>query len=162
MGQSKGGGYTQKTTVTPGQRSFLDQMLAQANPMMQQAAQGYAQFLPGGGGGQALMNQANQNFQQQTLPSIMGAMGTDNKGSSALNQALGAAGSNMNVDLQALLSQLQMGAAQGMGNLGMGQAGMGMTPQFAYMQRQMPFWQSLLLGGVGAGGQAAGGWLGRK
>lgn len=160
MGQSKGGGYIQKDAVTPQQKSLLDQLLGMAGGNINQAAQGFSQFLPGGGGGQAITNQANKNFQQQTIPSILNAFGTGNKGSSSLNQALAAGASNLNTDLASQLAQFQLGASQGLGNLGLGQAGLGAgTPQFAFMQKQMPFWQSSILGTLGAGGQLGGGWL---
>lgn len=161
MGQSKGGGYTQKSTVTPEIGTFLQQLLGPAMQNQQQAAQGYSQFLPGGGGGQAITDQANRNFQQQTIPSILNAFGTGSKGSSALNQALAAGGANLNTDLASMLSQLQLGASQGIGNLGQGQGQLSaQTPQFAFMQRQQPFWQSALLAGLGAGGQIGGSFLG--
>ena len=162
MGQSKGGGYVQKDVVTGGQKSLLDQLLAQAGGNLNQAAQGYAQFLPGGGGGKAITEQANKNFQQQTIPSILNAFGTGSKGSSSLNQALAAGASNLNTDIASQLAQMQLQASQGLGNLGQGQANLGAgTPQFAFLQRQMPFWQSALLGGVGAGGQIGRGVLGQ-
>ena len=160
MGQSKGGGYTQKPTVTPQQSALLNQLLSMASPNLQSAAQGFKQFLPGGGGGEAIANAAQQRFQQQTIPSIMNAFGSGAKSSSALNQALAAGAANLNTDLAAQLAQMQLSAAEGLGHLGSQQAGLGtQTPQFAYMQRQMPFWQSLLLGGIGAGGQLGGGFL---
>lgn len=163
MGQSKGGGYVKKEAVTDQQQSFLNQLMQMAAPQYQQAAGGYAQFLPGGGGGKPIIDAAQQRFQQQTLPSIMEAYGSGAKGSSALNQALGAAGAGMQTDLASLLSQYQLQASQGMGNLAAGQAQLGaQTPQFAYMQRQTPFWQQATLGGLGAGGQVLGGWLGKS
>ena len=163
MGSSKGGGYIKQDTLSPQQLTFLNQMLQSSGGQMNQAAGGYSQFLPGGGGGQAMTNQANQNFQQQTIPSIMNAFGSDSKGSSALNQALGAAGSNMNTDLASMLSQYQLQAAQGMGNLATSQAQMGtQTPQFAYMQKQMPMWLQGVLGGVGAASSAVGSYYGVK
>lgn len=162
MGQSKGGGYVKKEAVSPEQLQLLQQLISQASPQIQSAAQGFNQFLPGGGGGQPIINQANRNFQQQTIPSILNAFGNNTKGSSALNQALAAGAANLNTDLASQLSQLQLNAAQGIGNLGLGQAGLGsQTPQFAYMQRQQPFWQSALLGGIGLGGQLGGAALGR-
>ena len=146
----------QKAAVSPQQLSFLNQMMQQAGQEMPQSAGTYGEFL-GPQGGQAMTNQANQNFQQQTLPSIMEAMGTGSKGSSALNQAMGAAGSNMNTDLAALLSQLKLSAAGGLAGLSTGQAQMGtQTPQFSYMQKQQPFWQSALLGGLNLAGKVGG------
>ncbi len=155
MGQSKGGGYIKKETLTPDVVSLLQQLTQQAQPQIQGAAQGFNQFLPGGGGGEAIAKAAQQRFQQQTIPSILNAYGSDNKGSSALNQALAAGAANLNTDIAAQLANMQLGAAQGLGNLGLSQAGLtAQTPQFAYLQRQMPFWQSALLGTLNAGGQA--------
>lgn len=161
MGQPKGGGYTQKTTVTPELQTLLNQFLSQAQGNTQQAAQGYAQFLPGGGGGEAIANAAQQRFQQQTIPSILNAYGTDNKGSSALNQALAAGASNLNSDIAAQLAQMQLQASQGLGNLGINQGQIGSKDQFAYLQRAQPFWQSALLAGISGGSQAASSYLGR-
>lgn len=161
MGQSKGNGYTKMSTVTPEIATFLQQILGPAMQNQQQAAQGYQQFLPGGGGGEAIANAAQQRFQQQTIPSILNAFGSGSKGSSALNQALAAGASNLNSDIASQLAQMQLQASQGLGNLGQGQANLGATtPQFAFAQKQQPIWQSLLLGGINAGGNALGAYLG--
>lgn len=164
MGQSKGGGYIQKDTLTPEQKGFLDQLLGSAGGNINQAAQGFASFLPGGGGGKAITDQANKNFQQQTVPSILNAFGTGSKGSSSLNQALAAGASNLNTDIASMLSQMQLQASQGLGNLGLGAGGLGAgTPQFAYLQKQPPAWQTLLQGSLGPLGAIIGGGLaGRK
>ena len=162
MGQSKGGGYVKKETVSPEQLTLLQNFLKQSMPQMQEAAEGYRQFLPGGGGGQAISSEAQRQFQQRTIPSIMNAFGSGAKSSSALNQALASGGADLNSSLAAQLAQMQLGVAQGLGGLASGQAQMGtQTPQFAYMQKQMPFWQSALLSGIGAGGQIGGSMLGR-
>lgn len=161
MGQSKGGGYTKKDVFTPDQLSILQQIMGQSAGNLGSAAEGFKQFLPGGGGGEAIAQAAQSRFQQQTLPSIMNAFGSGAKSSSALNQALAAGAANLNTDLASQLAQMQLSAASGLGSLGGAQAQLGSQPQFAYMQRQMPFWQSALLGGLGAGGQLAGGFLGR-
>ena len=160
MGQSKGGGYTQKPTLLPEQMGLLQQILSQSPQFLQQAAQGYGQFLPGGGGGEAIKAQAMKDYEQRTIPSIMNAFGSGSKGSSALNQALASSGADLNTNLASQLSQLQLQASQGLGSLGAAgqQQGLG-TPGFAYMQKQPPLWQQLLQTGIGAGGQAAGGWL---
>jgi hypothetical protein len=151
MGQSKGGGYIKKPAVTGSQKNLLDQLLSNANPQLQSAAQGFQQFLPGGGGGEPIANAAQQRFQQQTIPSIMNAFGAGSKSSSALNQALAAGASNLNTDIASQLAQMQLQASSGLGQLGMGQAGLGaQTPQFAYMQRQQPFWQSATLATIDA------------
>jgi len=161
MGQSKGGGYMKKTTVTPEQQSLLNQLLGQSSGNINQAAQGYAQFLPGGGGGDAIAKAAMARYQQQTIPSILNAFGSDSKSSSALNQALAASAANLNTDIAAQLANMQLQAASGLGGLGLQQAGLGaQTPQFAYLQRQMPFWQSALLAGISGGSQMASSMLG--
>ena len=157
MGQSKGGGYKKMSTVTGEQKSLLDQFLSQAGQNAQGAAEGFKQFLPGGGGGQPIIDQANKNFQQTTLPSIMNAFGSGAKSSSALNQALAAGAANLNTDIASQIAQMQLGAAQGLGGLAQGQGQLGSKDQFAYLQRAQPFWQQALLGGLGLGGQLAGG-----
>ena len=162
MGQSKDSGYAQKTTVTPELQTLLNQFLSQAGANTQSAAQGFNQFLPGGSGGKPIIEQANKNFQQNTIPSILNAFGTGTKGSSALNQALASGASNLNTDLASQLSQLQLQASQGIGNLGATQGQIGSKDQFAYLQKQAPFWQDLLLAGLNAGGNVARGALGGK
>ncbi len=157
MGQGKGGGYKKKSTVTKEQKRFLDQMLSQAGKNQAAASQGFTQFLPGGGGGQPIINAANKNFQEQTVPSILNTFGTGSKGSSALNQALAASASNLNTDLAAQLAQMQLSAASGLGGLGAQQGQLGSQDQFAYLQRAKPFWQSALEAGIGAAGSIGGG-----
>lgn len=158
MGQSKGGGYTQKQTLLPQQMSLLNQILGQSAPFTQQAAQGFQQFLPGGGGGEAIKAQAMNDFQQRTIPSILNAFGSGSKGSSALNQALASSAADLNTNIAAQLAQMQLGAAQGLGALGTGQQQLGLgTPGFAYLQRQPPLWQQLLQSGLGAAGSIYGG-----
>ena len=156
MGQSKGGGYQQLPTVTGGQQSALEWLMNQGQGNQQAAAEGYKQFLPGGGGGKPIIDAAQQRFQQETIPQIMNAFGSGAKTSSALNQALAAGGANLNSDIAAQLAQMQLQAAQGLGNMGGQQSVVGQSPQFAYQQRQQPFWQSALLAAIGAGGEAAG------
>lgn len=155
MGQSKSGGYMKKDVLSGGQKTLLEQYLQQALPYQQQAAQGYQQFLPGGGGGQPIIDDAMRNYQQRTIPSILNAFGSNSKGSSALNQALAASGADLNSSLGSQLAQMQLGASQGLGNLGsgLGQVGLG-TPAFAYMQKQQPFWQSAILASLAGGSQA--------
>src|SRR5271170_6606026 len=106
MGQSKGGGYQQLPTLTPQQTTLLNQFLGQGGQNTQNAAAGFQQFLPGGGGGQAFQEQANKNFQQQSIPSILNAFGSGTKGSSSLNQALASGAANLNTDLAAKLADM--------------------------------------------------------
>ena len=159
MGGSRG--YTQESTMNPQQETLLSSILQQAMPFLQQAQSGYSQFLPGGGGGDAIKQQANQNFQQQSIPSILNAFGSGNKGSTSMNQALAAGGANMNTDLASMLSQLQLQAAQGMGNLGMGitQQGLGANTK-AFMPKAPPVWQQILGPLISAGGTLGGAALG--
>lgn len=156
MGQTKGS-YDKLNTVTPEQKTFLDQLLQLSLPNQQAAAQGFMQFLPGGGGGEAIAKAAQQRFQQQTVPSILNMFGNGAKSSSGLNQALAAGASNLNTDIAAQLAQMQLQAAQGLGGLGSQQGQLGQNPQFAFAPKQQPFWQSALLGGIGAAGNILGG-----
>jgi hypothetical protein len=156
MGQSKSQ-YTKESVVTPEQQGYLNQLLQQAGPNTQQAAAGFQQFLPGGGGGDAIVKAAQNRFQQQTIPQIMNAFGTNGKSSSALNQALAAGGANLNTDIAAQLAQLQLGAAGGLAGIGQNQGALGaQTPQFALAPKQTPFWQQLLLGTINQAGQGVG------
>lgn len=157
MGQSKNGGYQKLPAITSKQSKALNEFLKQSKGLLQESAEGYRQFSPGGQGGQAITNLANQNFQQQTLPSIMNAFGSGSKTSSALNQALASGAAGLNTNLAAQQSQNALQSAAGLGGLGTGQAQLGSQNQFAYAQRQQPFWQSLLLGGVNSAGTAFGG-----
>lgn len=148
--------------TTSRQNKVLDKLLKQSIPLQKEAADIYRGFgSPTGSAARSITEAANTNFQQQTIPSILNAFGSDSRGSSALNQTLAAGASNLNQNIAAQLAQMQLQGAQGLGNLGTGNAQIGtQTPQFAYLQRQQPFWQSLLLGGVQAGGEAARGALG--
>jgi len=161
MGQSKGSQFTREPVVTPEQQSYLNQILQLSAQYAPQAAQGFQQFLPGGGGGDAIARAAQNRFQQQTIPQIQNSFGTDNKGSSALNQALAAGGANLNTDIASILAQMQLQAASGLGNLAQGQGALGAgTSQFALAPKQPSFLQQLLTGTIGQGGQLAGAYLG--
>ena len=154
MGQSKGSGYEKLDTLPPQIMTLLNQFAQQSGANFQGAAEGYKQFLPGGGGGEAIANQAQQRFQQQTIPSILNSFGQGSKSSSALNQALAAGGANLNTDIASMLAQLQLGASQGLGNIGTAQSQQAtQTPQFAYQQKQQPLWESALLAAIGGAGQ---------
>lgn len=148
MGQSKtfmNSGYNQLPTFNPEQLSLLQSIMQQAPQFTQQAAQGYQQFLPGGGGGQPIIDAAMKNYQQRTIPSILNAFGTGARGSSSLNQALASSASDLNTNLGAQLANMQLQASEGLGRLGTtGQSqGLGAQP-FRYIQAQPPIWQQLL------------------
>lgn len=153
MGTPKGGGYRQMQNRAPFQLDALKNITSQSAPYLAQAAQGYQQFLPGGGGGQAMTNQANQNFQQQTIPSILNSFGAGNKGSTSLNQALASGGANLNTNLASMLSQLQLQAAQGLGGLGLQGQQLGQTDTFDWLQRQPPMWQQILQAALSTGNE---------
>ena len=155
MGQSKGGGWDKKATVSPEQLTMLQNMMKQAFPQMQESAEGYRSILSGEGT-KAIGDEAQRKFQQQTIPQIMTAFGSGSKSSSALNQALAAGGADLNSSLSSSLAKMKLGAAQGMGNLATSQAQIGaQTPQFDYMQRQTPYWQQALLASISGGSQIA-------
>lgn len=151
MGQPKGGGYTQQPSLTQGQSGSLESLLQNIQPYLQGAAQGYQQFLPGGEGGKPIVEAAQQNFKQQTVPNILQSFGTGSKGGSGLNQALASGASNLNTNLGSQLAQMQLQASQGIGQLGSSSAqiGLGTTP-FNYTQNQPPLWQQILLGLIGS------------
>lgn len=118
------------------------------------------EFLPGGGGGQPIIDAAMKRYQQQTLPSILNRFGSDFKGSSSLNQALAASASDLNSNLGAQLAQMQLSAASGLGWLGANQQNTGLgTPGFAYLQKQPTFLEQILLALTGAGGSLGAGFL---
>lgn len=154
MGQSKGGGYQKLPAVTDNAAQLLDQLMQAALPNQQAAAEGFQSFLPGGGGGQPIIDQANKNFQQQSIPSIMNAFGSGAKTSSALNQALAAGASNLNTDIASQIAQMQLQAASGLGGLGSQQAATGISKdQFAYAPQQTPQWMTILQSLIPAAGQ---------
>lgn len=176
MGQSKGGGYEQLGAMNQGQSSLLAQLLSGAgsnlgsggnlsqNPLYQQAVNATQQMLPGGNGFAPIQQQAMNNYQQNTVPSLLNSLGSNAKSSSALNQALAASAGDLNTNLAAQQSQMQLGAAGQAANLAQmpfqqglqaSQVGLGTSP-FAYGAKQLPFWQQMLLGGIQASGKAAG------
>lgn len=151
-----------KDTLLPDQLQTLISQLMQSQGNTQASAEGYKQFLPGGGGGEPIKAQTMRDYQQQTIPSILNAFGQGSKGSTSLNQALASSGADLNTNLASMLSQLQLHAAQGLGNLGATQSGQGLsTPGFAYMQRQPPLWLQAVQGALQGGSQLAGPAIGK-
>ena len=160
---SKDGGYSKMPNLAPEQMQSLIQMLTQGGQNTQQAAQGFSQFLPGGGGGQPIIDAAMNRYKQQTIPSIMNAFGTGSKGSTSLNQALASSASDLNTNLGSQLAGMQLDASKGLGGLGQSQQQTGLgTDTFSYLQNQPSFLQQLLLAGTGAAGSVLGGWLGGR
>jgi hypothetical protein len=161
MGQPKNGGYSQLPTMTPEQQTLLSKYTGQALPWQQQAAQGFQQFLPGGGGGQPIIDAAMKNYQQKTIPSITNAFGSNAKSSSALNQALASSASDLNTNLASQLAQMQMQASQGLGGLGQNAGNQALNAQsFAYQPTATPFWQDMLLSLISGGSQLGSAFLG--
>jgi hypothetical protein len=176
MGAPKGGGFQQLPTFSPEQMSLFSQLLGGAgqslgqagniadNPLYQQSAQAIQGFLPGGQGFAPIQQEAQRQFQQQTIPSILNAFGSGAKSSSALNQALAGAGQNLNTALGSQLAQMQLGAAgqgaqlaQAPFQQGLAAANLGLnTSPFAYQQKARPFWQDLITNGLQAAGTAFG------
>ena len=155
MGQPKGGGYQKMDTLSGGQGGALEQLLAQMAPNLQSAAEGYKQFLPGGEGGKPIMEAAQQNFQQQTIPNLLESLGGGTKGSSGLSQALAGSAANLNTDLASQLAQMQLSASQGIGNLGSSAAQTGLgTEAFAYQQKQPSMLEQIIMSLVSNVGQA--------
>lgn len=126
----------------PGQ----DKTFNRFNPQQQQGINTILQGALGrlGQGGQSpfapIANQARQNFQTQTIPSIMErftAQGAGGGRSGALGQQLGAAGSQLESSLASQESKMLMNLLQ-----------LGLTPQFenAYIPREPGFLESGLEG----------------
>lgn len=163
MGQSKGtANYDKLSTVTPEVETFLQGQLKKAGLSQDQAAQAYQEFLGQMGGANPIVDAANKNFQQQTVPGILNAYGTGNKGSSSLNQALAAGAANLNTDLAGGLAELKLKAAQGLSNLSSEQGRVGsQTPTFDYQQKAPPIWQQALLGTIQGGSKVLSSYLGK-
>lgn len=181
MGTPKGGGYTKKASLTNEGDALLKMLLQfsgqdlegsniSQNPLYQQSVEGTKQFLPGGTGFAPIQQEAQRNFQQNTIPAIMNAFGRGAKSSSALNQALAGAGQNLNTSLASQLAQLQLQASNQGANLAglpfqqnLSAANLGLnTSPFAYMQRATPFWQDATIAAIAGGSDAAKALIGAK
>lgn len=153
-------GYSKVDTLSGDQQSFLNQLLSSLGPQMQSAQQGFQSFLPGGEGNNPIIAGANKNFQQQTIPQILNAFGSDvGFGDSSLNQALSAGASDLNTNIADILARNQLTAAQGLSGMANHGASLGLgTPSFAYAPKQPSFLQNILLALVGGAGQVGKGW----
>jgi hypothetical protein len=177
IGEIMPSGLRSLSTMSKGQGNFLQQLLSQLqgqssnlgqNPLFQ-AGSNYLQKLLGGGqeSQQSFSAPFMRQFNEQTVPALaerFSGLGAGAQSSSAFQQALGQAGAGLQENLAALHSGNQM---QGLGQalnyaqqpisnlLGFGQLGLG-TSTKAFMPRQLPFWQQLLLGASGGLGQAGG------
>jgi len=173
MGQGSGG-YERKRSVSRGQEKISNQAASiagqqfdlggiQNNPLYQQALQVLQGFQPGGEGFTPISQEAQRNFQQQTIPNILNAFGTGSKSSSSLNQALAGAGQNLNSSLAAQQSQYSL---ESIGKL-LGALGIpfeqgiqaanvaNQKDQFAFTPKATPFLQEVTLAGINAAGNYA-------
>lgn len=168
-------GYKRLSTLSGGQKSLLNQILGsiqgqstniQQSPLFQQGSSYLQSLLSGSPEATAAFERPYlRQFEEQIVPGLaerFSSLGAQR--SSAFNQALGAAGSSLAENLAALRSSLQMSALpqalsysqQPISNLlGFSNLGLGTSTQ-AFIPKQLPFWQQLLLGMSGGVGQAAG------
>lgn len=174
-------GYKQISTLSSGQKSLLSQILSslqgqssniQQSPLFQQGSSYLSNLLSGSPEATAAFEAPYmRQFNEQIVPGLaerFSGLGSGAQSSSAFSQALGAAGAGLSENLAALRSALQMQAVpQALGYsqqpvsnlLGFSNLGLG-TNTKAFMPKQLPFWQQLLLS-VGQGGsQALGSMLG--
>ncbi len=136
------------------------------NSIFNQAIQGTQSFLPGGGGFAPIQADVTRNFNQQVLPGILERFGANNKGSSALNQAISSGSNDLNSSLASLQAQYGLGAANQLGNLaqqGQQIPGFSFGPQGPQQKPKSPTWKDRLFGGLagaGSGFLSGGGPLG--
>lgn len=84
--------------------------IRELNKQLQQAGEGSEQFY------QPIQNQAVRNFNQQTVPNLLTQYGQGSKSSSALNQALGSAASQLHENLAANFANMKQQQAMGVFN----------------------------------------------
>ena len=158
------GRFEQLPTITPEQKSVLDQILGGiggAGGPLASGIQNLQQLLSGDPQAfEAFQAPARTAFEQQTVPGIAERFsGAGAQQSSAFGQTLGAAGANLEENLAAQRAGLQSQALQQLQGL----LGQGMRPQFQTQQipGETGFLHSLLnaMGQVGgtAGSMALGG-----
>lgn len=127
----------QSDIFRPNQMQGQDEFLRMALEQLQNPQAGFA----------PIAQQAREQFEQQTVPSIaerFSALGSGAQGSSAFGQQLGAAGAGLESDLasqQAKFGQKQQGLAQQL-------AGLGMQPSFE--TKIQPGSEGLIEKGIGA------------
>ncbi len=160
-------GYRQLSTLSGGQNQLLKQLLGslqgqssniQQSPLFQQGSSFLQNLLSGSPEATAAFEAPYlRQFNEQIVPGLaerFSGLGAGAQSSSAFSQALGAAGAGLQENLAGLRGQLQLGALpqalgyaqqpisnfQGLAGLGLG------TQARGYVPKQVPFWQSLLLG----------------
>ena len=170
-------GYKQLSTMNKGQRGLLQQLLGglqgqssniQQSPLFQQGSSFLQNLLSGSPEATAAFEAPYmRQFNEQIVPGLaerFSGLGAGAQRSSAFSQALGAAGAGLSENLAALRGQLQLGAVpqalgyaqQPISNLqGFSQLGLG-TSTKAFVPKQLPFWQQLLLSAGQGGSQTLG------
>lgn len=170
-------GYKKVSTMSKGQKGFLNQLLGQmrgqssdiSQNSLFQSGSNYLQGLLSGSPDAIKSFEAPEmrRFYEQTVPALaerFSGMGAGAQKSSAFQQALGQSGAALSEGLASLRGQLQMGAAgqalgyaqQPISNLqGFGQMALGANTM-AFMPKQQPFWQQLLSGLAGGAAQGLG------
>ncbi len=142
--------FEQLPTVTPEQKSILDQVLGGIGGPLGSGMQNLQQILSGRPEAfEAFQAPARTAFMQQTVPGIAERFtGADAQASSAFGQTLGAAAAGLEENLAAQRAGLQ---AQALGQLQQ-LLGLGMTPQFTTQGIPgQPGALQGLMGGIGTG-----------
>lgn len=148
----KGSGFVQAPSpYNQGQQSALDQILSLGLGQVQNPQAGF----------EPIAQQARQQFNQTTVPSIMErftSLGGGGGRSSSLAQILGSQAAGLESNLASLGAQFGQRQQQ----LGQGLLGMGLVPtqDFVYQQREPGFLENLGFGLLDAAGNAAGGFFG--
>lgn len=140
-------GYSKVPTMPGNVQTIINQILSNSPNQNQLSQKGFESFLPGGTGNNPIIDKANQNFQQKTLPQILNSFGSDvGFGDSSLNQALAAGASNLNTNIADIMAKNQLSAAKGLGDLSTQNFSSGINKdQFAYLEDQQGFGQEAML-----------------
>jgi hypothetical protein len=135
----KEGGIQQAQTYTPQQQNILQFLQQQGHQGLQNPYQGF----------QPIAQQARNQFNQQTIPSLaerFASMGQNSLSSPTFASQLGQAGAGLEEALAALQSQYGM---QGQQNA-LQQLALGLSPQFEnYYQQSQPGFTENLFNGAG-------------
>ena len=147
------GGVQQAQNFTPYQQQALNSSLGQARQGLSNSSFNFA----------PIAQQARNQFQNQTIPSILERFSGLGSGgaqrSSAFGQLLGSAGSDLESQLAAMQQQYNLQNNDQLLKL----LGIGLTPQYEnfYMQRQPGFLENFLVSGSQGLGKAGGMLLGK-
>ncbi len=150
------GQFAQLQKFNPQQISAINQLLSMGLGGLQNPYEGF----------EPIEQQARQNFQTQTVPSIaerFTSLGSGAQRSSAFAGAVGQAGAGLDTGLAALRSQYGMQNRNQLAQL----LGLGLTPQFEnlHVPERAGFWESAAPGignALGVAGSLAGLYAGQK